>query len=232
MQLQVPITFEAVDMSEGQSIVSAMLEVLKEYGIKAKAGAIADAVSISPDCVLVHTDGGCDLSKDGIGAWAYVMEGPLGGSVTMVEKSGCYIGTTNNRMEMMAVIRALEDLPFGQPIKVVSDSEYVIKGITQWVRNWVRNNWRTRDGKPVVNRDLWERLLALYQLHAVTFEHVKGHSGHPQNERCDQLCTIEMTNGHKDALAGNPPEADEGCVQRKDFEPQARITAKGELDEL
>ncbi|MCL4743820.1 MAG: ribonuclease HI [Burkholderiaceae bacterium] len=207
-KLQVTLTFLAADKVAGKHIVSSMLGSLAVDGIKATAGPVVEAADQS--VITVYTDGGCDLRKDGIGAWAYLAEFPDG---HVVEQCEPMLGTTNNRMELMAVIKALESLEFGPPVKVFSDSEYVIKGVTQWSRNWVRNGWRTREGKPVINKDLWEPLLQLYQLHAVTFEHVKGHSGHPQNERVDKLCTAAMTNAHKNFLAGT--DIDEAC--HKDY---------------
>jgi ribonuclease HI len=109
-------------------------------------------------------------------------------------------------MEMIAVIRALETIEIGQKIKIYSDSEYLIKGCTQWARNWVKNGWKTYQGKDVINRDLWEILIALYQLHDVTFEWVKGHAGVEENERCDALCTATMQALHKEALASATKE--------------------------
>lgn len=211
MKYRVPITFEAHDESDAQAVVKAMLAVMKDYGVKPKAGPLVDAVAENDELIVIYTDGGCDLKKDGIGAWAYRADFPDG---KQAQDFGTYVGTTNNRMEMLAVISALEALDFGPPIKVISDSEYVIKGVTQWSRNWIRNGWRTRDGKPVVNRDLWERLIALFQLHAVTFEHVKGHTGHEGNEYVDQLCTDAMTEGHKAILAGQEVQIDEGAITR------------------
>lgn len=211
MKFRVPITFEAHTEDDANAIVKAMLAVMKDYGVKPKAGPVVDAIAENDELVVIYTDGGCDLQKDGIGAWAYRIEYPTGQAV---ENVGCMIGTTNNRMELRAVIEALQGLDFGVPIKVISDSEYVIKGVTMWSRNWIRNGWRTRDGKPVVNRDLWEQLIALYQLHAVTFEHVKGHTGNPGNEAVDTLCSQAMANGHKAALAGEELPVDEGAASR------------------
>lgn len=211
MKFRVPITFEAQDEDDANGIVKAMLAVMKDYGVKPKAGPVVDAIAENDELIVIYTDGGCDLQKGGIGAWAYRIEHPSG---KVDENFGTYVGTTNNRMEMLAVISALEALEFGPPIKVIADSEYVIKGTTQWCRNWIRNGWRTRDGKPVVNRDLWEKLIALYQLHAVTFEHVKGHTGNVGNECVDQLCTDAMTEGHKAILAGQEVQIDEGALTR------------------
>lgn len=199
MKFHVPFTFEADDEEDALLIAKGLRQFAKENSIKAQVGDVTDLVAAHPDLTVVYTDGGCDMKKGGLGGWAYVVVHP-DGSVT--EKCGGEFETTNNRMEMTAVIRALEELEIGRPIKVVSDSEYIIKGCTQWSRNWVRNGWKTAAGGAVINRDLWEVLLALYQLHAVTFEWVKGHNGVEMNERCDVLCTEVMTNMHKEALMG------------------------------
>lgn len=211
MKLKVQLTFEANDEADGQDIVQTTLTLLKEFGVKAKAGPVVDAIADEKLLTVVYTDGGCDLRKGGLGAWACVIHHPDG----MVEELvGAMNGTTNNRMEMLAVIKVLEHLEIGPPVKIVTDSQYVALGVTQWSRNWVRNGWKTRDGKPVINQDLWEPLLQLYQLHSCTFEHVKGHSGHVHNERADKLCTVAMIDAHKTLLAGGEVEVDTGCVQR------------------
>jgi ribonuclease HI len=137
------------------------------------------------------------MNKNSLGAWAYLIQMPDG---EVVEASWAEFGTTNNRMEMTAVMKALEVLEIGKPIKIIADSEYVIKGATIWCRKWIRNGWMTMAGQPVVNKDLWEPLMALCQLHDVRFEHVKGHSGHPYNERVDQLCTKAMADAHEGLL--------------------------------
>jgi len=138
---------------------------------------------------VVFTDGGCDLKDRGVGAFAY--HAILPGGATEEHVDGCW-GTTNNRMEMRAVLVALQRLEIGPPIRIVSDSEYVIKGITQWVHGWIANDWYTSSGTPVKNRDIWEKLHAVRRLHTVEFQHVKGHSGHPGNERVDALCTAKI----------------------------------------
>ena len=94
--------------------------------------------------------------------------------------------TTNNRMELMAVIMGLEALTRSVAVHVTTDSKYVMNGITQWMRGWKANGWKTSAKKPVKNRDLWERLDEQVQRHAVSWEWVKGHSGHVENERVDQ----------------------------------------------
>ena len=98
--------------------------------------------------------------------------------------------TTNNRMELLAVIRGLESLRRPCRVRLCSDSKYVGQGLTSWMAGWKKRGWKRKDGsqlKPVKNGELWRELDALVSRHAVTFEHVKGHSGHPENERCDEL---------------------------------------------
>ncbi len=103
------------------------------------------------------------------------------------EICGGEANTTNNRMEMMAVIRALESLKRPSIVEVHTDSQYVQKGISEWMAGWKRRNWRTADGKPVKNQDLWLQLDALSQLHRIDWKWVRGHNGHPENERADAL---------------------------------------------
>lgn len=198
MRAQAQIIFDTHSLEDASRVAAALIAVLKENGIAARVANVGEA-SDSEDVLTIYTDGGCDLKKDGIGAWAFRIEKD---GVMLAEESECWLNTTNNRMELLAVIRALEDTEIGPKIKLFSGSEYVIKGITQWCRNWVRNGWVTRNGQPVVNKDLWQRLIDLYQLHNVTFTHVKGHSGNPGNERVDTLCTEAMQAGFKMVLAG------------------------------
>ena len=132
--------------------------------------------------VEIHTDGSC-LGNPGPGGWAAVLR--YQGRER--ELSGGEALTTNNRMELMGAIRALETL--SEPCRIVlhTDSQYVRQGITEWMANWVRRNWKTAGGSPVKNRDLWERLHAANQRHTVEWRWVKGHSGNPDNERVDVL---------------------------------------------
>ncbi len=137
--------------------------------------------------VLLFTDGACS-GNPGPGGWAYVMRHIK--TDKEKEGSGGDEHTTNNRMELSAVIEGLSALKRETRVCVVTDSTYVMKGVTEWMKNWKRNGWRrkTRNGfEPVKNDDLWKRLDELCQVHTVTWEHVKGHSGHPENERCDEL---------------------------------------------
>lgn len=107
-----------------------------------------------------------------------------------IEGSGGERETTNNRMEMMAVIQGLEKLKRACRVELMTDSSYVANGLSKWMAGWKKNGWKRRQGqalKPLKNADLWQRLDELASQHAITPVHVKGHSGHPENERCDQL---------------------------------------------
>ena len=133
--------------------------------------------------VEVFTDGACS-GNPGKGGWGAILryEGHE------KELSGGELETTNNRMELTAVIRALSALKEPCQVRLTSDSKYVIAAITkEWVYGWQRNGWRKADKKPALNVDLWEQLLPLLERHKVEFVWVKGHQGHPENERCDQL---------------------------------------------
>ena len=107
----------------------------------------------------------------------------------MKELSGGQVDTTNNQMELTAVIKGLEALKRPVSLHIVTDSTYVMQGITQWMAGWKRNGWRTAAKKPVANRELREKLDSLLNVHSVTWDWVKGHSGHPQNEMCDRLAS-------------------------------------------
>jgi len=132
--------------------------------------------------VEVHTDGAC-LGNPGPGGWAALLR--WGGIER--ELAGGEPDTTNNRMELMAAIAALEALREPCNVILTTDSQYVRQGILDWLANWIRRGWKTAGGDPVKNRDLWERLQAAAAPHAVDWRWVKGHSGHPENERVDQL---------------------------------------------
>ncbi len=147
---------------------------------------MTEPASNAPE-VQLFTDGGCS-GNPGPGGWAFVLRHPASGKEK--EASGGERETTNNRMEMMAVIRGLELLKRPTRVELISDSVYVGKGIEEWLPKWKRNGWRRRDGKrwaQIKNEDLWRRLDALLAQHGVEFTHVRGHSGHPENERCDTL---------------------------------------------
>ncbi|MHB8345966.1 MAG: ribonuclease HI [Acidiferrobacterales bacterium] len=132
--------------------------------------------------VVIHTDGAC-RGNPGPGGWGAV----LGYGDHEKELWGAERDTTNNRMELMAAIQALEALKRSCEVTLTTDSEYVRKGITEWLAGWKRRGWKTSDKKPVKNQDLWERLEAASHMHRIHWKWIKGHSGHPENERADQL---------------------------------------------
>ncbi len=142
--------------------------------------------------LFAFTDGACS-GNPGPGGWGVVLQAIEGGAVLRErELSGGEAQTTNNRMELLAAIAALEGLSRPSEITVVTDSAYVKNGITGWLANWKRRGWRTADGKPVKNVELWQRLEAASQPHRVRWEWVKGHAGHPENERADALARAAM----------------------------------------
>lgn len=137
--------------------------------------------------VAIWTDGACS-GNPGPGGWGAILR--YGTAVK--EFSGGEALTTNNRMELMAAISALEALTRGCTIDLYTDSAYVRGGITQWLKGWKRNNWRTADKKPVKNIDLWQRLDAAADRHEIVWHWVKGHAGDPMNERADELAREGM----------------------------------------
>lgn len=137
--------------------------------------------------VELFTDGGCS-GNPGPGGWAFILRHPA--SDKELEKSGGEAETTNNRMELTAVVRGLETLKKPSRVKLMTDSVYVGKGLMEWMPKWKANGWRRREGtqwKEVKNEDLWRELDALIQRHKLTYIRVAGHSGHPENDRCDEL---------------------------------------------
>lgn len=132
----------------------------------------------------VYCDGAS--RKDGRGGWGYAV---YEGSVLLRSDCGGEYDTTNNRMELMGAIKALRTFTPGTAVKVVSDSQYVVKGITEYLDDWLQRNWRTGGNKPVKNQDLWEQLGHLDADRKVTWEWVKGHTGNPGNEMADSLAT-------------------------------------------
>lgn len=137
--------------------------------------------------VRLFTDGAC-RGNPGPGGWAYILEHAASGTVK--EGAGGEPQTTNNRMELRAVIEGLKALKRRSQVEVVTDSAYVAKGCREWLPVWKRNNWRRREGKqwkPVKNEDLWRELDELLARHDVRLTIVRGHAGHPENERCDEL---------------------------------------------
>lgn len=132
--------------------------------------------------VVIYTDGACS-GNPGPGGWGAIL---MFGEKTK-EICGGEPATTNNRMELMAAIRALETLTKPCKVELHTDSQYVMKGISEWIHAWKRRGWRTADNKPVKNDDLWRRLDEARQRHDVQWRWVKGHAGHEHNERADAL---------------------------------------------
>jgi len=139
-----------------------------------------------------YTDGACS-GNPGPGGWGALLQAKDGETVLKErELKGGEAETTNNRMELLAAINALETLGRGTAITVVTDSQYVKNGVTGWIHGWKRNGWKTAAKKPVKNAELWQRLDEAAKRHDVTWEWVKGHAGHPENERADQLAREGM----------------------------------------
>ena len=156
--------------------------------------------------VKIYTDGAARGNPDGPGGYGTVLEyvDPKG-ELHVKEMSQGYVKTTNNRMELMAVIAGLEALNRPCTVEVYSDSQYVVNAFNQhWLDGWIKKNWKRGKNEPVKNVDLWKRLLKARDPHDVKFHWVKGHDGHPQNERCDALAT--------GAADGNDLIVDEGAT--------------------
>ena len=138
--------------------------------------------------VDIFTDGACS-GNPGAGGWAAILKH---GSSEKVLSGGCE-STTNNRMELTAVVEALNALNRPCSVTLTTDSKYVVDAIKQgWLQEWKARGWTKKDGKRAANSDLWEELLVLLDAHEVSFEWVKGHDGHPENERCDGLARQEI----------------------------------------
>jgi len=147
----------------------------------------------TPD-VILYTDGACS-GNPGPGGWAAILKHPRTRRVKAL--SGGERQTTNNRMELTAAIEGLRSLKTDRRYRVhlMSDSEYLIFGLTQWIDGWIANHWRRgkkSDAPPVKNVDLWQTLHELVQRHDMTYEHVAAHTGHPENEECDRLAAAEI----------------------------------------
>ena len=139
--------------------------------------------------VEIYADGACS-GNPGVGGFGAILRS--GNKV--LEVSGCEKLTTNNRMELLGVISALEKLKKPCRVRVTTDSNYIVKGMTEWIEGWKEKNWKNSQKKDVLNRDLWERLLKASGPHDIEWVWVKGHNGHPENERCDQLARDEIKN--------------------------------------
>ncbi len=144
-----------------------------------------------PD-LFAYTDGACS-GNPGPGGWGVLLIAREGEAVVKTrELSGGEAMTTNNRMELLAAISALETLRRPTVLTIVTDSAYVNNGVTQWIHGWKRNGWRTSGRDPVKNVDLWQRLDAAQALHRVTWAWIKGHAGHAENEKADELARAGM----------------------------------------
>ncbi|MEQ8845120.1 MAG: ribonuclease HI [Phycisphaerales bacterium] len=146
--------------------------------------------------VEMYTDGACS-GNPGPGGWAFILRHPASGQEK--EGSGGEKATTNNRMELEAVIRGLEALSRPTRVELYSDSQYVLNGLESWMASWKKRGWKTASKQPVKNQDLWVRLDALMAQHELSFHWVRGHNDHPENERADRLAVAA-----RDAAAGLP----------------------------
>ncbi|AHB47975.1 RNaseH ribonuclease [Hyphomicrobium nitrativorans NL23] len=144
-------------------------------------------MSKTPAPIEIYTDGACS-GNPGPGGWGAIL---IWGDHRKEIKGG-EAETTNNRMELMAAISALEALKKGVEADLYTDSAYVRNGITSWIHGWKRNGWRTADKKPVKNMELWQRLDEALKRHRITWHWIKGHAGHPENERADELAREGM----------------------------------------
>ncbi|HCB15859.1 MAG TPA: ribonuclease HI [Alteromonas sp.] len=149
--------------------------------------------------VHIYTDGSC-LGNPGPGGYGAIL---IYGKHRKEISEGFTL-TTNNRMELLATIEALKLLTKPCQVELTTDSQYVKNGINQWIHNWRRNGWRTKDKKPVKNADLWQALDEVIQQHEVNWHWVKGHSGHPENERCDDLARSAAESPTKEDTGYNP----------------------------
>ena len=137
---------------------------------------------LAENTIVIHTDGACS-GNPGPGGWGAILHW----KGHEKELSGAEAETTNNRMELTAAIAALEALKRRSKVRLVTDSTYVRDGVTKWIHGWKRNGWKTAAKKPVKNVDLWQRLDALTQKHDIDWQWIKGHAGHAENERADEL---------------------------------------------
>ncbi|HSS76875.1 MAG TPA: ribonuclease HI [Thermoanaerobaculia bacterium] len=151
--------------------------------------------------VTIYTDGGADPNP-GAGGWAAILLDPASGKA--MELSGGEPRATNNRMELTAAIRGLESLKRRCRVQLFTDSQYLRKGITQWLPGWVARGWRRKDGE-LQNEDLWRRLHELVKLHDVQWDWIKGHAGNRWNERADELATLEIRKQRGQGAAARPP---------------------------
>ncbi len=134
--------------------------------------------------VELFTDGACS-GNPGPGGWAFILKHPATGK--LLKQSGGEPGTTNNKMELLAVIKGLSALSRPSNVELFSDSQYVLKGLSEWIDSWKKRGWKTASKSPVKNQDLWQTLDELRAKHHLKFHWVRGHAGHPENEECDRM---------------------------------------------
>jgi ribonuclease HI len=156
--------------------------------------------------VEIFADGACS-GNPGAGGYGIILRA----GDREKELSGCEPLTTNNRMELTAVIKALEALKKQCTVKVVTDSNYVVQGITSWITQWRKNNWKNSQKQQVMNKDLWLKLSDLSALHTIQWEWVRGHDGHAENERCDALARQAIKKCRKMGDPPQPASAKGGC---------------------
>jgi ribonuclease HI len=148
--------------------------------------------------VEIFTDGACS-GNPGVGGYGAILRF----GEREKEISGCDPATTNNRMELTAVIKALEALKRPCSVKLITDSNYVVRGMTSWICRWIKNNWKNSQKQQVLNKELWEILFDLSKLHNVQWIWIKGHNGHAENERCDKLARLAIKKCRK-KLSADP----------------------------
>ena len=137
--------------------------------------------------IKIYTDGACK-GNPGPGGYGFIIQ--FDG--TTKEYNGADKNTTNNIMEMTAALKALETLKEPCEVELTTDSQYLVKGITEWIHGWIRKGWQTASRQPVKNKELWQKLNTLNKKHKITWIWVRGHNGHPENERCDALANEAM----------------------------------------
>ncbi len=150
---------------------------------------MSDSTAEPKPRVELYTDGACS-GNPGPGGWAYIMRHPDSGKE--IERNGGEPETTNNRMELIALIEGLESLNRPAVVEVYSDSQYVINGLKQWLDGWKKKNWMRAGRKPVLNIDLWKKLDSLRNTHDLHLNWVRGHNDHPENERADRLAVAAI----------------------------------------
>ncbi|MFM9957942.1 MAG: ribonuclease HI [Phycisphaerales bacterium] len=162
-----------------------------------------------PTLVELYTDGACS-GNPGPGGWAFILKHPASGKV--VDASGGEPDTTNNRMELLAVINGLGAIKKPSRVELYSDSQYVLKGLDEWMDDWKKRGWKTAAKKPVKNQDLWERLDDLRATHRLSFHWVKGHNEHPENEACDRMAVAARDSYNAGLRAKDQPRDEEFVV--------------------